>query len=255
MKIQVGKYGAHEILAIEPQASKKGGIAYFAVFYCDACNKRSLGTMSRVGKLIRRDVKQWLCSHCDVNGNLIQTLRTQTPKQLRPGVYAGTRRAYFATVVCQDCQQDFEGAIPALRQLESSGDKKLRCRKCHDDKARKDKRLRAEKSKLKAKAMPRCSVSDKTLAKTGQLPASTIKALNALKPEARALADKMVTAHVRACKRQGVPIEQFDRVVLEAIEEAQRELRHGAPTVTASLPKPEPFRCYPQYATPKDATI
>jgi hypothetical protein len=252
MKITVGTYGTHEILAIEPQASKKGGIAYFAVFYCDGCNKRSLGTMSRVGKLIRRGVKQWLCSHCDVNGNLIQTLRTQTPKQLRPGVYAGTRRAYFATVVCQDCQHDFEGSIPALRQLESSGDQKLRCRKCHDDKARRDKRLRAEKSKLKAKGAPRCSVSDKTLAKTGKLPLTTIKALNALCREGRRIADKIIRHHVSACKKLGVKIEQFDRVVIEAIEEAQRELRHGAPTVIASWLKPEPFRRYEQYATPKE---
>lgn len=126
----------------------------------------------------------------------------------------------------------------------------LRCVPCQDAR-------RYEEAKKPAKKQPKPEAeSSKPVSRTGgKIADATAKMLGKLKPEARAIADKLIREHVAACRRLGAPIENLDRTVLESIEEAQRELRHGAPTVTASLSKWEPTWRYSQYATPKDATI
>ncbi len=251
MKFTVGKYGKHEILDITKQKIKGRTISY-ADFVCDKCNQRSRTALARIGYLENHNL-DWHCAACASKvcvKDLLVDLRTQTPIKTRLGTYAGGKRTTYATVVCAVCKKQFEGSIPSLRQMEAGAAKELRCTDCRTNLDRKYKLARHHATKPQTK--PRCSVSDKTVAKNGgKLPEATIKALGRLEPEARRIADKLIFDHVAACRKQNVTIENLDRVVLEAIEEAQRETRHGAPTVTASTPNREPRWQYDQYVSPR----
>lgn len=79
----------------------------------------------------------------------------------------------------------------------------------------------------------------------------TLRKVNSLKDEKRAKVIEIVKRHLRACAKNGCPLENLDRVYLEAMEVAEMETK---------FPEPEKkffreweARHYDQYISPKAA--
>ncbi len=79
----------------------------------------------------------------------------------------------------------------------------------------------------------------------------TIRMLNNLSAEQRAKVDQVVRTHVRACLRNGSPLESFDRLLIEAVEVVKLEERVPE-TRYDFVPTVEPFRHYEQYTSPRE---
>ncbi|MFZ4793045.1 MAG: hypothetical protein ACOYLN_02840 [Blastocatellia bacterium] len=79
----------------------------------------------------------------------------------------------------------------------------------------------------------------------------TIKLLNKLTTEQKAKVDQVVRTHVRACLRNGSPLESFDRLLIEAVEVVKLEERVPE-TRYDFVPGVEPFRHYEQYTSPRE---
>ncbi|MFN7931531.1 MAG: hypothetical protein U0Y68_27095 [Blastocatellia bacterium] len=79
----------------------------------------------------------------------------------------------------------------------------------------------------------------------------TLRKVNSLPEAKRAKVIEIVKRHLRACAKNGCPLESLDRVYLEAMEVAEMELKFPEP-------KKEFFRewearHYDQYISPKAA--
>jgi len=79
----------------------------------------------------------------------------------------------------------------------------------------------------------------------------TIKMINQLPPDTRVKVDKVVRTHVAACIKTGSPVENFDRLLIEAVEIVRLEERSPETRLEYS-PEWEPFRHYDQYSSPRD---
>lgn len=83
------------------------------------------------------------------------------------------------------------------------------------------------------------------------LSSDTLRKVNSLPDVKRAKVIEIVKRHLRACAKNGCPLESLDRVYLEAMEVAEMELKFPEP-------KKEFFRewetrHYDQYISPKAA--
>lgn len=85
-----------------------------------------------------------------------------------------------------------------------------------------------------------------------KLSAQTLKLINELTPEMRRKVEKLVRRHLSACLRQGSPVENFDRVYIEAIEVVELEDRFPETPAFEAPPSWEPVRRYEQYVSPRD---
>ncbi len=156
------------------------------------------------------------------------------------------QRRLFVGFHCSACGAQAKTlATVATKAL--NGKSLLRCISCQDAKRY------TEAKKPKAKE-PKPALSDTVALDGGKLQAKTMDALNALAPTVKAAAMQIVQEHVAACRKLGVRIEYFDRVVIEAIEDAQMGARNPKPL--AQSPTLGPFRCYKVvYGTPKDVSL
>lgn len=79
----------------------------------------------------------------------------------------------------------------------------------------------------------------------------TIKMISQLSREIRAKVDKVIRTHVEACMKNGSPVENLDRLFIEAVEVVKLEERLQEPKIDFAI-KSEPFRRYDQYSSPRD---
>lgn len=158
---------------------------------------------------------------------------------------AGQRRQYVRfTCACGQLTQTMHTVALKAR----AGRAYLRCVMCQDaGNYAQTKKPGAKKSEAELPT-PKLEPVSRT---GGKVAALTLAALNGLSPQARVIADAIIRRHIQACLRLGVPVENLDRVVIEAVEEAKTEARH-TPTVTASVSRSEPFRRYDQYSSPRE---
>lgn len=158
---------------------------------------------------------------------------------------AGQRRQYVRfTCGCGQPTQTMHTVALKAR----AGRAYLRCLTCQDaGNYAQTKKPKAESKPIVPKAPPVSKMG-------GKVAATTLAALNALPSPVRAIADGIIRRHVQACFQLNVPVENFDRVVIEAIEEAKADARN-APSVVASALRAEPFRRYSQYTSPKEGMI
>jgi hypothetical protein len=82
-----------------------------------------------------------------------------------------------------------------------------------------------------------------------QITHQTLKALNELDETSRAAVDKIVRAHVRACRSNGFAPENLERVYIEAMEIVRLE----GPPKEEAYEQLEPSRRYEQYRSPRAA--
>lgn len=79
----------------------------------------------------------------------------------------------------------------------------------------------------------------------------TLKMINQLAPSFRVKVDKVIRTHVAACMRTGSPIENLDRLFIEAVEIVRLEER--APETRLEYSSEwEPYRHYDQYSSPRE---
>lgn len=145
------------------------------------------------------------------------------------------RQRLMLTIHCQGdgCGVPFTGRVNAFRRSEALN-YKLLCPDC----------LRHRQHRRK----PSAGVVEADTQYTGSKMAdATIRLLEKLTPEMRTAADKIIKAHFKACDKFGMPVENLDRVFLEAIEVAQLEAAEPAAERYSSH---EPARHYEQYTTP-----
>ncbi|MCI0339272.1 MAG: hypothetical protein L0226_17000 [Acidobacteria bacterium] len=79
----------------------------------------------------------------------------------------------------------------------------------------------------------------------------TIKMISQLSREIRAKVDKVIRTHVEACMKNGSPVENLDRLFIEAVEVVKLEERLQEPKMDFRI-NSEPFRRYDQYSSPRD---
>jgi hypothetical protein len=79
----------------------------------------------------------------------------------------------------------------------------------------------------------------------------TLKMINQLPQDTRVKVDQVIRTHVAACRRTGSPIENLDRLFIEAVEIVKLEERCPETRLEYSS-EWEPFRRYEQYASPRD---
>lgn len=79
----------------------------------------------------------------------------------------------------------------------------------------------------------------------------TLKMINQLPQATRAKVDQIIRTHVAACRRTGSPIENLDRLFIEAVEIVKLEERRPETKLEYSS-EWEPFRRYDQYLSPRD---
>jgi hypothetical protein len=79
----------------------------------------------------------------------------------------------------------------------------------------------------------------------------TIKMINQLPPDTRIKVDKVVRTHVLACMKTGSPVENFDRLLIEAVEIVKLEERSPETRLDYSS-EWEPYRHYDQYISPRE---
>lgn len=79
----------------------------------------------------------------------------------------------------------------------------------------------------------------------------TIKMINQLPTETRTKVDKVVRTHVAACMKTGSPVENFDRLLIEAVEIVRLEERFPEMRLDYNG-EWEPYRQYEQYTSPRE---
>jgi hypothetical protein len=79
----------------------------------------------------------------------------------------------------------------------------------------------------------------------------TIRMINQLPPDTKIKVDKVVRTHVQACMKTGSPVENFDRLLIEAVEIVKLEERNPETRLEYSA-EWEPFRHYDQYISPRE---
>ena len=79
----------------------------------------------------------------------------------------------------------------------------------------------------------------------------TLKMINQLPQDTRLKVDQVIRTHVAACRKTGSPIENLDRLFIEAVEIVKLEERCPETRLEYSA-EWEPFRRYEQYASPRD---
>lgn len=82
----------------------------------------------------------------------------------------------------------------------------------------------------------------------------TLKMINQLTPGIRRKVDIVIRTHVAACMKTGSPIENLDRLFIEAVEIVKLEERCPEMRVEYSA-EWEPLRRYEQYRSPRDLTL
>ncbi len=80
----------------------------------------------------------------------------------------------------------------------------------------------------------------------------TLRKVNSLQDKKRAKVISIVRRHLKACEKNGCPLENLDRVYLEAIEVAEMEMKFPE-TEKTKFQSWEPARHYDQYVSPKAA--
>jgi len=79
----------------------------------------------------------------------------------------------------------------------------------------------------------------------------TLKMISQLTPAIRVKVDKVIRTHVAACMKTGSPIENLDRLFIEAVEIVRLEER--CPETRYEFnPEWEPYRHYDQYSSPRE---
>lgn len=138
------------------------------------------------------------------------------------------RQRLVLTIHCQnaECGVPFAGKIMAFKRLEAVKCKLL-CPDCT--------RARQNRKPVPAESNTRA------------LPNIIRRQYEALTPEERAAANRIIKAHFKACDKFGMAVENLDRVFLEAIEVARLEAAEPAAERYSSH---EPARHYEQYTTP-----
>jgi hypothetical protein len=79
----------------------------------------------------------------------------------------------------------------------------------------------------------------------------TIRMINQLPQEMRDKVDQVIRTHVTACVKNGSPVENLDRLLIEAVEVVKLEERFPEMKIEY-LPDWEPYRRYDQYSSPRD---
>ncbi len=79
----------------------------------------------------------------------------------------------------------------------------------------------------------------------------TLRMINQLPPDTKIKVDKVVRTHVQACMKTGSPVENFDRLLIEAVEIVKLEERNPETRLEYSA-EWEPFRHYDQYISPRE---
>jgi hypothetical protein len=79
----------------------------------------------------------------------------------------------------------------------------------------------------------------------------TLRMINQLPSDTRVKVDQVIRTHVAACRRTGSPIENLDRLFIEAVEIVKLEERCPETRLEYS-PEWEPLRRYDQYLSPRD---
>jgi hypothetical protein len=79
----------------------------------------------------------------------------------------------------------------------------------------------------------------------------TLKMINQLTPNMRVKVDKVIRTHVAACMKTGSPIENLDRLFIEAVEIVKLEERAPETRLEYSA-EWEPYRHYDQYSSPRE---
>ncbi|MGE0103331.1 MAG: hypothetical protein AB7H86_13970 [Blastocatellales bacterium] len=79
----------------------------------------------------------------------------------------------------------------------------------------------------------------------------TIKLINQLPQDTRAKVDQIIRTHLAACLKNGSPVENLERLFIEAVEVVKLEER-APETIMEFDPTWEPLRHYDQYSSPRD---
>jgi hypothetical protein len=79
----------------------------------------------------------------------------------------------------------------------------------------------------------------------------TLKMINQLPRDMRSKVDRVVRTHVQACMKTGSPVENFDRLLIEAVEIVKLEERAPETRLEYSA-EWEPHRHYDQYISPRE---
>jgi len=79
----------------------------------------------------------------------------------------------------------------------------------------------------------------------------TLKMINQLPRDMRTKVDRVVRTHVQACMKTGSPVENFDRLLIEAVEIVKLEERAPETRLEYSA-EWEPHRHYDQYISPRE---
>jgi hypothetical protein len=79
----------------------------------------------------------------------------------------------------------------------------------------------------------------------------TLKMINQLPQATRTKVDQVIRTHVAACRKTGSPIENLDRLFIEAVEIVKLEERCPETRFEFSS-EWEPLRRYDQYLSPRD---
>jgi hypothetical protein len=79
----------------------------------------------------------------------------------------------------------------------------------------------------------------------------TLKMINQLPREMRTKVDRVVRTHVQACMKTGSPVENIDRLLIEAVEIVKLEERSPETRLEYSA-EWEPYRHYDQYISPRE---
>jgi hypothetical protein len=79
----------------------------------------------------------------------------------------------------------------------------------------------------------------------------TMRMINQLPQETRTRVDQVIRRHIAACLKNGSPVENLDRILIEAVEVTKLEERLREEKVEEA-PDWEPYRKYEQYSSPRD---
>lgn len=232
-------FGGSEVLSLRAEHPPSSNAPVWYVGF--ACRKCGIETESSSSACTQWTAKRlpWRCAACRASDRkdaaaesrtLADTLETQTVRNLVL-LSDGAKRYYQGEASCIHCNKPVVGKIRSLRMLERQGG--IRCATCRGVKAATGGALSTSRSK------------------GGILPAQTLRALDALPLRVRQIAERSIREHLGACIRSGIPVDDLNRVYIEAIEVAKLEAK--MPTVLAA--PSEPFCRYGQYAAPKDAWI
>ena len=118
----------------------------------------------------------------------------------------------------------------------------LRCAACQEQQQRKCEKKDADE--MQAKPEP----STTTVPGVPQVCAEVYGRFMRLAGAEKIIADRIIYAHVRACLLNGSPVENADRLFIEAMDIAKQEARSTPPVETRAN---EPFWRYDIYVSPR----